>query len=161
MERSATRPAPTPGAARTATLNIGGSTVTVTQAALICSYCALPGSGSVAAAAGSGTRHRLCADRLRVDRREQRLVADRDCRRLGLGQRDRHLRGRDEHRHDPHRESHGGRPDIHRHAGDRMHLRRVAVQRLDGGHRGQRSRRGDVGHRLRVGRRPAAHRGSR
>ncbi|MBK7079804.1 MAG: hypothetical protein IPH55_03335 [Betaproteobacteria bacterium] len=43
------------GAARTATLSIGGSTVTVTQAALICSYSLSPGSSSVAAAASAGT----------------------------------------------------------------------------------------------------------
>ncbi|MBK9675672.1 MAG: hypothetical protein IPO82_10765 [Betaproteobacteria bacterium] len=43
------------GAARSATLSIGGSTVTVTQAALICSYSLSPGSSSVAAAASGGT----------------------------------------------------------------------------------------------------------
>ncbi len=49
------------GAARTGTLTIGGNTVTVTQAALVCSYTLSPASGSFTAAAGSGT----VTDRLR------------------------------------------------------------------------------------------------
>ncbi len=43
------------GAARTATLTIGGKTVSVTQAAVACSYALSPASGSFTAAAGSGT----------------------------------------------------------------------------------------------------------
>ena len=43
------------GAARSATLTIGGRALTVNQAALACSYALSPASGSLAAATGSGS----------------------------------------------------------------------------------------------------------
>jgi hypothetical protein len=42
------------GAARSATLTVGGKTVTVNQAAVSCNYTLLPASGSIGAAGGNG-----------------------------------------------------------------------------------------------------------
>ena len=140
------------GAARSATLTVGGKTVTVTQAALSCNYTFAPTSASLAAAAGSSSVAVTVPTGCTWTASQQRVVAHRHLRRLRQRQRHRRLRGHRQHRPRPQRDPHHRRADLHGHAGERLHVRRLADQRLRRVAGEQRQRRRHRRHRLHLDR---------
>ena len=118
------------------------------QAALACSYALSPASGSFAAAAGSGSVTVAAPTGCTWTATSSASWLTVTSGASGYGNGTVGYAATRQHRPDPQREPHRRRPDVHGHAGERLHVRRVADQRLGGRRQRQRQRRRHRRHRL-------------